>query len=230
MRESHFHLARCALGYVAEAGKAIWGEGSEQFASWFARSRHQLKHQPPQSTLAELRLLQPKAKREEQAAVLDSAQHYLQRRLEMIDYPYFQRRGYPIGSGSVESAHKQVVQRRFKQAGMRWAPQNVDPLLAVRDLLSNDRWHEGWDSIVEYQWQQRHRRLPGPKLDEQPQPSAPVKFSALVESGLLSPAGELEEMPATRKKQKKDPQQHPWRNNKWPTKESWRWSKFRQQN
>ena len=88
---------------------------------------HQLKHLPPQRTLAELRLLQPKAKRDEQTAALDSAQHYLQRRLEMIDYPYFQRRGYPIGSGSVESAHKQVVQRRFKQAGMRWAPQNVDP-------------------------------------------------------------------------------------------------------
>jgi hypothetical protein len=45
--------------------------------------------------------------------VLHSTQAYLQHRLEMIDYPYFQRRGYPIGSGSVESAHKQVVQRRL---------------------------------------------------------------------------------------------------------------------
>jgi len=219
-----------ALGYVAEAGRAIWGEGSEQFASWFARSRHQLKHQPPQRTLAELHLLQPKAKGEEQAAVLDNAQRYLQRRLEMIDYPYFQRRGYPIGSGSVESAHKQVVQRRFTQAGMRWAPQNVDPLLAVRDLLVNDRWHEGWDKIVEYQWRQHHHRFSGPEPAEQPEPSAPVKFSALVASGVLSPASELEEIPTLRKKQKKDPREHPWRNNKWPTKESWRWRKFRQQN
>ena len=104
-----------ALGYVAEAGKAIWGEGSDAFKSWFERSSHQLKHQPPQRMLAELELLQPKAKREEQARALDNAQFYLRRRLEMIDYPYFRRRGYPIGSGAVESAHKQVVQRRMRQ-------------------------------------------------------------------------------------------------------------------
>jgi hypothetical protein len=36
-------------------------------------------------------------------------------------------------------------------------------------------------------------------------------------------------MPSIRKKMKKDPKDHPWRNNKWPTKESWRWSKRRQQ-
>ena len=50
--------------------------------------------------------------------MLHSTQVYLQQRLAMMDYPYFQRRGYPIGSGSVESAHKQVVQRRLKGAGI----------------------------------------------------------------------------------------------------------------
>jgi hypothetical protein len=28
---------------------------------------------------------------------------------------------------------------------MRWAPQNVDPLLALRDLICNKRWSEGWE-------------------------------------------------------------------------------------
>jgi hypothetical protein len=27
----------------------------------------------------------------------------------MIDYPFFQRRGYPIGFGSVESAHQGIL-------------------------------------------------------------------------------------------------------------------------
>ena len=34
--------------------------------------------------------------------------------------------GLPIGSGAVESSHKQVVQSRMKQAGMRWAEHHVD--------------------------------------------------------------------------------------------------------
>jgi hypothetical protein len=34
-------------------------------------------------------------------------------------YDEYLRLGYGIGSGAVESAHKQVVHARFRQAGMR---------------------------------------------------------------------------------------------------------------
>ena len=36
-------------------------------------------------------------------------------------YDEYLRLGYGIGSGAVESAHKQVVHARFRQAGMRWS-------------------------------------------------------------------------------------------------------------
>ena len=49
----------------------------------------------------------------------------------------------------------EVVQRRLKQAGLRWAPQHVDPLLTLRDLICNERWSEGWDDIVNFQLQQQ---------------------------------------------------------------------------
>lgn len=218
-----------ALGYVADAGKAIWGEDTAAFKSWFARCSHQLQHQPPRDTLSELRLLQPKAKRDEQAAAVDSALHYLQRRLEMIDYPFFQQRGYPIGSGAVESAHKHLVQRRLKQAGMRWAPVHVDPLLALRDLLSNERWEEGWRQITGHFWQRRHQHAALPAPDEQAPAEAPVTFAALKAAGLLPAGPAPEPSSATPDKPKRDPKDHPWRNNKWPTKESWRWDKRRQQ-
>jgi hypothetical protein len=50
------------------------------------------------------------------------------------------RLGYGIGSGAVESAHKQVVHARFRQAGMRWSEAGVRRLLALRLLLWNDHW------------------------------------------------------------------------------------------
>lgn len=216
-----------ALGYVADAGKSILGE-SDDFKSWFNHCAHQLKHQPPQRILGELSLLQPKAKGDKQAAVVDNARSYLERRLEMIDYPFFRRRGYPIGSGSVESAHKQVVQRRLKQAGMRWAPQHVDPLLALRDLICNERWREGWDDIVTFQLQQQRQKRCQRALARQPPPS-PITFSALQAAELLPIADAPEELPPSNEKPKRDPKDHPWRRNLWPTKESWRWNKFRQQ-
>ena len=36
-------------------------------------------------------------------------------------YDEYLRLGYGIGSGAVESAHKQVVHARMRQAGMRWS-------------------------------------------------------------------------------------------------------------
>jgi hypothetical protein len=71
-------------------------------------------------------------------------------------YAYFQAQGYPIGSGSVESANKLVVQSRMKQAGMRWEPGHVDAMLALRNLACNVRWREGWLSIRQHLQQQRH--------------------------------------------------------------------------
>ena len=215
-----------ALGHVAEAGKAVLGETNPDFKPWFERCAHQLKHEPPQRTLAELTLLQPKAKREEQAAVLHCTQAYLQHRLEMIDYPYFQRRGYPIGSGSVESAHKQVVQRRLKGAGMRWAAHHVDPLLALRDLLSNGRWNEGWDRIVTFQLQQQRQRRCQRALSKQPSPTSQTPVVAAGQpSGRLQSPEISEAQPPSPRNVKKRPKDHPWRRNLWPTKESWRWTR-----
>lgn len=140
---------------------------------------HQLKHKPPQQTLAELQLLQPKAKSNEQAAALDRAIFYLQTRLEKIDYPFFQKRGYPIGSGCVESGHKVVVQRRLKGAGMRWAPHHVDPMLALRDLVCNRRWSEGWAQIVAHQQKQRRQKRMAPLSTEKKPISEPITFAQL---------------------------------------------------
>lgn len=50
-------------------------------------------------------------------------------------YDEYLRLGYGIGSGSVESAHKQVIHARFRQAGMRWSEAGAGRLLALRLLL-----------------------------------------------------------------------------------------------
>lgn len=55
-------------------------------------------------------------------------------------YDEYLRLGYGIGSGAVESAHKQVVHARFRQAGMRWSEAGARRLLALRLLLLNQDW------------------------------------------------------------------------------------------
>ena len=65
---------------------------------------------------------------------------YLFHQRQRMRYAYFRQAGLPIGSGTVESACKVVVQARLKQAGMRWSRKGAQAMLALRCALLSDRW------------------------------------------------------------------------------------------
>ena len=211
-----------AVSYLANVGQALFGEGTPAFQQWFQVIRHQFKHQPPARTLADLGLLRQRQLSDEQVAVLDQALFYLQKRLLLIDYPHFQNRGVPIGSGSVESGHKVVVHRRLKQAGMRWAPKHIDPLLALRNLICNGRWVSGWDQIVGFHWQQQHLKHRQQARRQRPSPP-PITLDAVSVAPYSETADQAASKPAPSKGPYRPAPDHPWRNDKWPTKEAWRW-------
>lgn len=73
--------------------------------------------------------------------------NYLCKREALMQYPSYQQEGWPIGSGMVESGNKVVMQARLKGAGMRWAPQHVNSMLALRTAVCNDRWVEAYEHL-----------------------------------------------------------------------------------
>ena len=71
---------------------------------------------------------------------LNALIRYYSENARRMHYDEYLRLGYGIGSGAVESAHKQVVHARFRQAGMRWSEAGARRLLALRLLLLNQNW------------------------------------------------------------------------------------------
>ena len=69
---------------------------------------------------------------------------YIRRFRDCVDYDAYQGRGLPIGSGEVESAHRWIPQKRLKIAGACWAPESINPMLALRLIRANDYWEEFW--------------------------------------------------------------------------------------
>ena len=130
-----------AVEYLTDAGHEAFGAGTTAAAAWLRTRAHALKHDGPAPVLAALRALPAGDKR-------DAALSYLEPRLAQLQYPTFRAAGYPIGSGSVESANKVVVQARLKGSGMHWAPASVDPMLALRTVVCADRWDEAWPQIA----------------------------------------------------------------------------------
>lgn len=129
-----------AVEYLSHASHEAHGLGTAATSEWIGRQAHVLKYEGPEPVLAALRALPTGEHR-------DSALEYLEPRLPQVQYPTFRAAGYPIGSGIVESANKVVVEDRLKGSGMHWAPQHVNPLLALRTIVCADRWEEAWPQI-----------------------------------------------------------------------------------
>ena len=69
---------------------------------------------------------------------------YVKRFCDAVNYNEYRDKGYPIGSGEIESAHKSVPQKRLKIPGATWHPSSINPMLALRVLRADDWWDDFW--------------------------------------------------------------------------------------
>ena len=141
-----------AADYMIEIAKKVREAGGHLPAKWEDGVLHRLKHEGPTRLLRHLTAL---AVRYPQ---IQEQVNYLQKRRDLMEYPSYQQQGWPIGSGSVESSHKFVVQARLKGAGMHWKPDHINPMLALRLALLNERWSEFWQQQERLRLQQRQRK------------------------------------------------------------------------
>ena len=140
-----------AVEYLTRAAQAIWGQAAPASVSWVHEQAHILKHDEHGAAkvlvaLAHLptaQAIDPVLARQAR----DTALNYLTKRLSQIQYARFQAQGFPIGSGSVESANKLVVEARLKGSGMHWARSHVNAVVALRTIACSDRWTEAWPHI-----------------------------------------------------------------------------------
>jgi hypothetical protein len=128
--------------YVNEIGKLAQAQGSVLPEDWLKSHLHDLKHDGPVTVLEDLRDLRDRHPLVEE---IGKKLAYLEKRETRMQYPLYQAQGWPIGSGMVESGNKVVMQARLKGPGMHWAPEHVNPLLALRCGACSNRWDETYE-------------------------------------------------------------------------------------
>ena len=123
---SKMFVRRCEILDYGHALEHAWGfarlnygEGSQQAHRWVHRIAEDLRAGKVQEVIARLKRMRPKTP--ELREQLQSLIAYYSEHAGRMHYDEYLRLGYGIGSGAVESAHKQVVHARFRQAGMRWS-------------------------------------------------------------------------------------------------------------
>lgn len=135
-----------AVQKLWELAFALLGQDNEQSQVWGQQQKARLWAGQLRQVVRAVRLLCPHG-----AALPDKVRQsigYLFHHRWRMSYPEFRQAGCPIGSGSVESGCKVVVQERLKQAGMSWSRAGAQAMLALRSVFLSDRWQEVWPSLA----------------------------------------------------------------------------------
>jgi hypothetical protein len=121
---------------------AHFGENSPQATLWHPGGTRQQKrllaHSNLRQVMHNIRQLYPRG--QPPPETVGRAIAYLFHHRWRMRYREFRLAGCPIGSGTIESACKVVVQQRMKQAGMRWSRSGAQAMLALRSTLLSQRW------------------------------------------------------------------------------------------
>ena len=137
-----FHLSE----HVHAATRDAFGEGTAQAYQWADRLVTAIRHEGFAVFDALLgQCLAEQGQAPGAQAALTGLRQYVSQRQEMVNYPYFEAQGWPIGSGPTESMAG-VLTSRVKGRGRRWDAPNIDAVMALQALEVGDEWDSYWQA------------------------------------------------------------------------------------
>jgi hypothetical protein len=122
----------------------VFGQGSDLARAWVKARKDDLWKGEVAQVIAALDGLNPDSEKARDEARL--LREYVRTHADRMRYQAFREASEPVGSGTVESACKNVVGTRLKRGGMRWKVERAEGVLALRCAILSNRWREAWDS------------------------------------------------------------------------------------
>ena len=127
--------------YLGEASKTCRPSNPKQ---WLKTQQNRLKkgnYKKVLDTLTEN--IEPENWEEEDSPVR-KAHRYIANRADHLHYDEVISKSLPIGSGTIESGHKHVLQCRLKKAGAAWLLNNAESMARMRSIITNGNWDAYW--------------------------------------------------------------------------------------
>jgi hypothetical protein len=146
MKEELFPDALQILDYyhvtekVNKLANELFGKNPSECKPWSNKICTWLENSEIDNIFSELSKISSNIMKKSETNLLN----YLKNNIDHIDYKTYRLKGYFVGSGAVEGGNKTALQRRLKQAGMRW---NVPTAQYVLTLVAKEL-SELWQNEV----------------------------------------------------------------------------------
>lgn len=127
---------------LSHLGHLTFGQGTDATKAWTERQLDLLYEGETRDVISSIEALRPKS--HEAKEYWRQSLGYFRTHEHRMNYGELRAQGYFIGSGVIESSCKHIVAARLKQAGMKWSPEHVPKMLAVRVCRASGWWQTFW--------------------------------------------------------------------------------------
>lgn len=134
-----------SMEHLWAVGNTLFGETTPEAAQWVKQREAELWDGRVEAVVAALQARDLTT--DSYPEIVRQAPNYFEERMTNMRYADFRDAGYPIGSGTVESAARNVVQPRMRRPGRGWARENADAMLAALGEFHSGRWHTTWKRV-----------------------------------------------------------------------------------
>jgi hypothetical protein len=133
-----------------KAAHALYREGSPDAQAFVYQRAKRILEGHVDQVVKGLKLIVTKRRLTANKAktLLDAAAYFKHNR-ERMRYDTYLANGWPIASGSVEGACKNLIRDRFERSGMRWTQETAEALLRLRALHLSGDFDAHWEFHIE---------------------------------------------------------------------------------
>ncbi len=115
-----------------------YGEENQR-KEWMEEQKGRLLEGKAAELITDLKDIKPAAGQARKAK--QDVVRYYESNLQRMQYHLYLEKGYAIGSGAIEAAHRNVVQQRLKLSGQRWNKEGAQQILNLRACKKSNQWN-----------------------------------------------------------------------------------------
>ncbi|MGO9413108.1 MAG: UPF0236 family transposase-like protein [Spirochaetia bacterium] len=128
-----------ACEHVSELCKKLYGEQTPEYWKHFKAWKTTLWEGKVETFLQELHVIRDMVEHRDYRDLIQGQIDYFTDNKERMQYDVYRGARLPIGSGTIESACKNVIAGRMKQGGMTWSETGADGMLQIRSSIASGR-------------------------------------------------------------------------------------------
>lgn len=138
--------------YLWKVANAVFGERTPEGRKWVYDNLLLILKGRVQWVIGELERMLREGKDTFTATQTESAEtaiRYFKNHQEWMYYDDYLKKGYPIGSGVVESTCGHTVKDRMEGTGRRWSVDGAEAVLLLRSVYTSSDWDAYWQFHME---------------------------------------------------------------------------------